>query len=352
MERFDKDGNRPLTQFGQGLNLICPFLMQWTCCIRISYSVIVLMVHTRSLKIFCDIVSKRSFSRAATDNGISQSGASQAVSHLEEHLGVKLLDRSKRPFVLTPEGDAYYHGCHKLLKEYYALEEEVRSLHEEVDGRVNVASIFSVGLSYMNEFVQLFKERNPFAAVHLEYQHPSRVYELVKNDQADVGLVSYPRQTRQFHVIPWREERMVVVCAPVHRFAEQGSVALADLSGESIVGFNDHLQIRRETDKVLSTRGIHVDVAMEFDNIETLKRAIEVNAGIGVLPEPTIVREIELGTLVAVRMEDIELVRPVGIIHRHGSTLGPVARRFIEMLRSHEASSCTEAMRTNVVGSK
>jgi len=118
------------------------------------------------------------------------------------------------------------------------------------------------------------------------------------------------------------------------------------------VGFNDHLQIRRETDKVLAGRGIHVNVAMEFDNIETLKRAIEVNAGIGVLPEPTIAREIELGTLVAVRIEDMELVRPVGIIHRHGSALGPVARRFIEMLRSHEASSCTEALRTNVVGSK
>src|SRR5882724_3517611 len=98
-------------------------------------------VQLKTLKVFCDVVRERSFSRAADENGISQSGASQLVHQLEDSLGVKLIDRSKRPFVLTPEGEVYYEGCRKLVQRYFALEEEVRTLHEEGAGRVSVASI-------------------------------------------------------------------------------------------------------------------------------------------------------------------------------------------------------------------
>jgi len=104
-------------------------------------------MHVKSLKVFCDVVARRSFSRAATDNGISQSGASQIVHHLEKRLGVKLIDRSKRPFVLTAEGEVYYEGCRKLVQKYYALQEEVRSLHQEGEGRVSGAASYAVGIS-------------------------------------------------------------------------------------------------------------------------------------------------------------------------------------------------------------
>src|SRR3981081_4153155 len=71
---------------------------------------VVVPMHLKALKIFCDVVYRRSFSRAADDNGISQSGASQVVHQLERRLGVKLVDRSNRPFTLTPEGEVYYDG--------------------------------------------------------------------------------------------------------------------------------------------------------------------------------------------------------------------------------------------------
>ena len=81
------------------------------------------------------------------------------MNALEEHLGVKLIDRTKRPFVLTPEGEVYYEGSRKLVQRYFALEEEVKTLHEEVAGRVSIASIYSIGLSHMNRFVQRFLRR-------------------------------------------------------------------------------------------------------------------------------------------------------------------------------------------------
>lgn len=288
----------------------------------------------KSLKVFCDVVGWRSFSRAADENGISQSGASQVVHQLERRLGVQLIDRSKRPFVLTPEGETYYEGCRKLVQRYDALEDQVRTLHEEVSGRVRVVSIYSVGLHHMSRYLQEFLSQYPKANVRLEYQHPHRVYEAVEKDHADLGLVSYPRASRTIEAIPWREEPMVLVCAPGHRLAGYSTVALEDLAGESVIGFDSDLTIRREIDRVLQLHHAEVRVTMEFDNIETIKRAIEIDAGVALLPEPTVLREVEAKTLAMVPLATEELVRPLGIIHRRGKELGSTTRRFIELLQS------------------
>ena len=292
-------------------------------------------MNIKSLKIFCDIVSRRSFSRAAEDNGISQSGASQVVGQLEHRLGVQLIERSKRPLVPTREGQVFYDGCRKIIARYDALEDEVRSLHEQVAGRVRVAAIFSVGLHHMSRYLQEFMSLHPKANVRLEYLHPERVLEAVENGEADIGVVSYPRSTRTIHAEPWREEPMVLACAPGHPFAGRHDVPLSALDGLAMVSFDPDLVIRHEIDRVLAAHGVEPNVVMEFDNIETIKRAIEIDTGVALLPEPTVLREVAAGTLSSVRIADEELVRPLGIIHARGKPLAPTVRRFIELLRGH-----------------
>ncbi len=292
-------------------------------------------MHMKVLKVFCDVVGLRSFSRAADENGISQSGASQMVHQLEEHLGVRVLDRSKRPFVLTPEGVVFHEGCRKLVQRYYSLEEEVRSLHAEVSGRVHVASIYSVGLSHMNQIVQMFLRKQPKANVRVQYQHPQRVYELVESDQVDMGLVSYPKPSRNLRATPWRSEPMLVVCAPTHPLADRESVRLAELDGMTMVGFDADLEIRLELDRELAARDVAVKVVMEFDNTETIKRAVEIDAGFSILPAPTVEREVRAGSLRAVSISDVRLQRPIGIIQRKGKELGQTASRFLHLLLEH-----------------
>jgi DNA-binding transcriptional LysR family regulator len=300
-------------------------------------------MNLKSLKVFCDVVGRRSFSRAAEENGISQSGASQIVNHLEEHLDVKLIDRTKRPFVLTPEGEVYYEGCRKLVQRYFALEEEVKTLHEEVSGRVSVASIYSIGLSHMSRFVQSFLKRYPKANVRLQYQHPRRVYELVETDQVDLGLVSYPHSTRTIRATAWREEPMVVVCSPQHSLAGKKDLRLEDLHGLDLVAFDPDLEIRTEIDRALAQRGVEIRVAMEFDNTETIKRAVEINAGMALLPRPTVDREVQSGAVVALPLVGIEMTRPIGIIQRRGKDLGRTASRFMQLLLQSPAMSADDA---------
>ena len=298
----------------------------------------------KSLKVFCDVVGWRSFSRAADENGISQSGASQVVHQLEQRLGVKLIDRSKRPFVLTPEGETYYEGCRKLVQRYDVLEDQVRTLHEEVAGRVRVVSIYSVGLHLMNRYLQQFLSQYPKANVRLEYQHPHRVYEAVEKDQADLGLLSYPRASRTIEAIGWREEPMLLVCAPNHRLAGRQTVEFDELAGENFIGFDSELTIRREIDRVLQMHGVEVQVVMEFDNVETMKRAVEIDAGVSFLPEPSVAREVAAGTLVAVPLAIDELVRPLGIIYRRGKELSSTTQRFIALLQSEGQAVAVDEM--------
>jgi DNA-binding transcriptional LysR family regulator len=299
-------------------------------------------MHLRFLKIFCDIVDLGSFSRAAKANEVSQSNASQVVHHLEEDLGVRLIDRSKRPFVVTPEGKRFHEGCRVIVQRYDDLEREVRSLHEAAAGRLKVASIYSVGLAHMSGYLREFLAAYPKADVRLEYVHPHRVYEAVDHGQADLGLVSYPEESSSLTSLPWRTEPMVVVCHPQHSLTRRPGVPLDALRGEPFVAFQAGLKIREEIDRVLALHRIAVRIALEFDNIETIKRAIEIGAGISLLPEPTITREIESGTLVQIPIEGQPLTRPLGIIHRRDREISETARQFIRLLQSESALRASE----------
>lgn len=293
-------------------------------------------MNLKSLKIFCDIVVRRSFSKAAEDNGISQSGASQVVSQLEQRLGVQLLERSKRPLVPTREGQVYFDGCRRLLARYETLEDEVRTLREEVAGRVRVAAIYSVGLHHMSLAVREFTTLHPRANVRLEYLHPDRVVESVESGHADLGIVSYPRSTRTLDAEPWREEPFLVACAPGHPLAGRGLARLEDLDRLPMVGFDPDLVIRHEIDRVLAARGVEPEVVLEFDNIETIKRAVEIDAGVALLPAPTVGSEVAAGRLAAIPLvDDAAFHRPLGIIRVRGRPLPPTASRFLEFLRAH-----------------
>ncbi len=292
-------------------------------------------MHIKALKVFCDVVEQRSFSDAAADNGVSQSAASQMVSHVEEQLGAKLIDRSQRPIALLPAGELFYRGCRKIVDQFQLLRNELRDFAASESGQVNVASIYSVGLSHMNWFVQRFLADSPQSNVRVEYQHPDRVYQLVERGQVHLGLVSYPRDSRSLKATPWRQEQIMVACSPRHVLAERERLALSDLHGQNFVGYDERLRIWTEIDRALSAAGVEMNIVMRFDNTETIKRALEIDAGLSLLPAPTLTREVKAGTLVQIPLEPPGLIRPIGIIQRRSESLPPEAVRFVQFLLQH-----------------
>jgi DNA-binding transcriptional LysR family regulator len=304
-----------------------------------------------SLKLFCDVVRNKSFSLAAVENHVTQSAASQVVSQLEKRLGVLLINRSERPLIPTPTGQVYYEGCKELIERYMELEASIRNAPPELPVTVQVAAIYSVGLGDMGQYVERFATRHPYARVQIDYFHPIRVHEKVLDGTADLGLLSFPAKSRELRILPWREEEMLLTCAPQHPLARHAAIRPEQLAGERYVGFSKELTIRRKVDQFLRKHGITVDVAPELDNIESIKKAIEVSAGVALLPEPTLRREVEAGTLVAIPLLGCRFTRPLGIILRRHAKPSSSALRFIEMLQQPETSgSSNGAAKTALVG--
>jgi len=291
-----------------------------------------------TIKIFCDLINLRSFSKAAEANEISQPTVTRLVQELEERLGVQLIDRSKRPLQPTELGQAYYEGCKRLLEQYIELEVSLRHAHAERSLIVRVAAIYSVGLGDMGHHVERFQADNLHAKVQMEYVHPDQVYQRVRDELADFGLVSFPCRARELTVLPWRDEEMVVVCAPGHPLAQFKPIPPARLDGQKYLAFDKGLVIRREVDRFLREQGVKSVVAFEFDNIETIKKAVEVGAGFALLPEPTIRQEVRAGTLLGLPLDGARMVRPLGIIHRRQHQLSSAALAFIDLLRSNGSS--------------
>jgi len=296
-------------------------------------------MNLETLKVFCDVVRCQSFSRGAAMNQISQSAASQAVHQLERHFGVQLIDRTKRPFILTPEGEACYEGFREVRERYEAVEANVHSLHNEIAGTIRVAAIYSVGLHDMSRCMRDFMSLYPKAKVRLEYLRPNRVYQAVLDEGVDLGIVSYPVVSRGLAVIELRTEDMVLVCHSDHHLSQTKKIALKKLRGENFIGFDRNLSIRKELDRYMRDNQIHVRMVMEFDNIETIKQAIEIGAGVSILPEPTVRKEVQSGTLVAVPLATRELRRPIGIIHRQRKIFTPTIVKFIELLKTVQDGS-------------
>lgn len=291
-----------------------------------------------SLKVFCDVARHRSFSQAAQANDITQSAVSHIVSQLERRMDVQLIDRSTRPLQLTSLGQAYFEGCRSLLDQYEELEAGIRKAQCDLAGVVEVAAIYSIGLSDLGELTKRFSAEQPHASVHIEYLHPDRVYERVLDGSADLGLVSFPQKSAKLIALPWREEEMVVACDPKHPFASLASIDPANLDGQKYVHFDRNLIVRRKIDRFLKERGAAVDVVHEFDNIENIKQAVAIGAGVALLPEPTLRREIKARELSAVPLSGDRFTRPLGIIVKRGHWLSGASRGFLNLL---QGKACT-----------
>src|SRR5438067_7557654 len=287
-----------------------------------------------TLSLYCDVIRSGSFSLGAASHRISQSAASQAVRQLEEGLGTQRIDRTKRPFMVSPEGKKFFEACLILLDNVEKAKTEITSQRTLVSGAVRVAVIYSVGLHDMGIYCQQFTTRYPQAKIRLAYLHPHEVVEAVINDEADLGILSFPSPHRSLTIIPWHDEPMVFVCHRADPLAKKKTVSVRELDGENFVAFDRGLSIRKAVDKALRQRGATVSIAMEFDNIETIKHAITIQSGVSILPRPSVAREVESAILAAIPLDMPDLVRPIGIIHRRQKLLTPTAQTLLEFLQN------------------
>jgi LysR family transcriptional regulator, transcriptional activator of the cysJI operon len=286
-----------------------------------------------SLKVFCDLAETESFTKAAQVNAVTQSAVSQQISSLERTFKSLLIERSKKKFRLTREGQVLYDYSKQIIQTYESLHSKLQDLKDIISGTIRIATIYSIGLHDLPPYIKKFMRSYPTVNVHVEYRRSNQVYEDVMSNVVDFGLVAYPIKDSKLEIVPLRKEPLVLICHPQHPFARQKHIRLKSLAGQNIVGFEPDIPTRKALDKILREHGVDVRVVMEFDNVETVKRAVEIDAGVAIVPMGTVTQEINKTTLAAIEIEDGEFYRPLAAIYKKNKVLSPAMKQFLTILK-------------------
>lgn len=286
-----------------------------------------------SLKMFCDLAETESFTKAAQINEVTQSAVSQQISSLERQFKSLLIERSKKKFRLTREGQVLYDYSKQIIQTYDALQNTLQEIKDIISGTIRVTTIYSIGLHDLPPYVKRFLKMYPTVNVHVEYRRANQVYDDVLSNVVDLGLVAYPTKDPKLEIVPLRKDPLVLICHPQHPFAKIKTIKMKAIAGQKFIGFEPDIPTRKALDKILKEHGVDVPTVMEFDNVETVKRAVEINAGISIVPLATITQEIAKQTLVAVTFEDGEFFRPLGALYKKNKVLSPAMKQFIAMLK-------------------
>ncbi|HSI84702.1 MAG: LysR family transcriptional regulator [Candidatus Methylacidiphilales bacterium] len=290
-------------------------------------------MQVESFKIFRDLVESQSFSKAATMNFITQSAVSQQIRAMEERFRVPLIERTNKRFGLTREGQALYETSKQVTYHYEGLQHQLEEMRNVVSGTIRVSTVTSIGLHELPPFLKKFLREFPNVKVQVDYRRSNQVYEEILEGTSDLGLVAFPSQKKSIKVEPFRRDRLVVICHPNHSLARSTEVSLVDLANEKFIAFESDIPTRKAVDRIFRDASLEVRTVAEFDNIETVKRAVEIESGLSIVPRATVEQEVKNGSLVAVEFKDKPFYRPLGIIYKSGRVLSPAMKRFLKTLR-------------------
>src|SRR4051812_18045455 len=292
-----------------------------------------------NFKIFADLVETKSFSKSAKLNAITQSAVSQQARAMERHFKTLLIDRSQKQFQLTREGQRVYDAAKEVLHTYEKLLSELQELKKVISSTIRISTIYSIGLHELPPFIKKFLHDFPSVNVHVEYRRSNLVYEDILHNSVDFGLVAFPVKVRQIEMLPFRDDRLVLITHPSHELAKAGEVDMKTLAGQKFIGFDPDIPTRKAVDQIFRDNKLEIEPVMEFDNIETVKRAVEIDHGIAIVPQATVLQEAKQGTLSVVPFKGKEFTRPLAILHRKGRVLTPAMRKFVETVSAEGAAA-------------
>jgi DNA-binding transcriptional LysR family regulator len=283
---------------------------------------------------FCDVVETGSFSRAAQLNHVTQSAVSQQIRALETRYDQKLLSRSARQVTPTPAGERLFRGSKEILARFGEVEQEIREQGLDIAGTTTVATIYSVGLHELQHIQRALLKAHPKVNMRLTYHRSDQVYEAVVLGAAEIGVVAYPQPRAGIDIMPFRDDKLSLVCAPSHPFASKSKVSMAAVAGVPFIAFDGEAPTRKAIDKIFHEKGLTLNPIMEMDNVETIKRAVEMGLGVAVLPAATVHHEIAAGTIVARPFAEGSYIRPIGLLIRKGKYLDRAAQAVLEAFKT------------------
>ena len=298
-------------------------------------------MHIETFKVFCDLVETASFSEAARLNGITQSAVSQQIRGLEDRYGAVLIERGRKNFAVTPEGEVFLQAAREIVDGYQGIESKLRQMRDIVAGPLTVATVFSIGFHELPPYLEVFRSRFPEVQLTVHYRRANQVYADVLESKADLGLVAYPQERKGIEIEPVWKDRLALIAPPKHPFAKRKKMSIKDIDGQRFISFEPDLPTRKAIDDLMREAGVRVKEVVEFDNIETVKRGVEIENALSIVPSESVNAEVTAGTLCRIDLEGRNLWRPLGVIRRRTKAITPPMREMVRLLKSDSGAAPT-----------
>lgn len=269
----------------------------------------------RQLEVFLATAHHENITRAAESLAMSQSAASGALKELEQQFGIRLFDRVGKRLQLNELGRLMRPRAQALLEQGRDLEGAL-ARHADV-GHLKVGATLSIGNYLAVGIMARFMREQPGAKVSLEVANTETIARKVANFELDLGLIEGEIQQPDLESLPWREDELRVFCAPEHPLASRKQLGDRELLEATWILREPGSGTRQTFDRALHGLVPQLNVLLELQHTEAIKRAVETGLGIGCLSQVTLQDAIARGSLVALEVPHRDFQRRFDLIlHR------------------------------------
>jgi DNA-binding transcriptional LysR family regulator len=281
----------------------------------------------RQLQVFVAAAQQQSVSRAAESLALSQSAASSSLSELERQSGCQLFDRAGKRLALNSLG-------HQLLPQAVALLDQAKAVEDLLKGKSGFGSLavgatLTVGNYLATLLIGSFMQRHPECRVTLHVQNTQHIVQQVAHYEIDLGLIEGECQHPDITVEPWVEDQLVVFCAPQHALAKAGQASIAQLAQEAWIMRERGSGTRLTFDQAMRHHPQPLNIRLELEHTEAIKRAVESGLGIGCISRLALKDAFRRGSLVALETPELDLTRQFYFIWHKQKYQSTAMREFI-----------------------
>jgi DNA-binding transcriptional LysR family regulator len=289
------------------------------------------------LETFLAVAEERSFSRAAARLHRTQPAVSQAIAKLETELGEVLLDRSSRDGTLTDAGEVLREYAQKLLNlrgEAAGALTELRELHR---GRLNMAANEYTCL-YLLPMLDEYRRQNPQIKVAVQRSLASRIPDEVLIHSVEIGVLSFRPEDAQLESVAVYRDELSLVMNPGHPLANESEVSIRQLGPLNFIAHNISSPQRQKVIQAFRRYKTTLKMGVELPSLEAIKRFVAMGNGVALVPGLTVETEIANGTLVRVRIKELQIERKLRLVYRKQANLSHAAIAFLKVVEAYAAA--------------
>jgi DNA-binding transcriptional LysR family regulator len=279
------------------------------------------------------VAEEKSFSRAAKVLHRTQPAVSQAVRRLEDEIGEKLFDRSTKDGTLTAAGEVLYDYACQMINLQRTARDAVRELKDLHRGKVTLSANEHT-VFYLLPLIDEFRRLHPSIKIDVKRGVASRIPKEVMAREVELGVISFKPVDRAVRSVAVSADELVMIVSPKHRLAGKTRVSIRDLAVEKFIAHNAPSPYRQQVIEKFEKYKTELNIAVEMPSLEAIKRLVEMDVGVALVPKLTAQNEIDSGQLIGLSVSEMKFVRRLHIVYRKGGVLSQAAKTFLELAKN------------------